>query len=251
MDGNATLFAGIDLSARRGLDVALLDDALSLLGLWHAPDLDAPITRLAAYGVPLVAAVDAPQAPSDFPLRRPEVRTALPVPPPAGRYLQHRICDYELVRRGIGLYLLPDAGAALPEWMAVGFTTFQRLRNELGLRLPLHAHDISATLLEAYPYAGFVTLLGGRPARKTTPQGAAARRAALATAGIRNLPDRSLTHDAADALCAAYTAWAWRHGAGCALGLPDEGLIALPIPAGALRQSYRRLYARHADVTSG
>ncbi len=232
-------YAGIDLSARRGFDVAVLDEARSVVELWRAPTLDHLSEGLDAYGEELAAAVDAPQAPSHFPLRQPLVRAALPVPPPEGRFMRHRVCDYELVRRGIGLYLLPEPGHPAPDWMTLGFATFARLGERFGLRRPGHAADEAATLLEVYPFAGFVVLLGGRPPRKTTREGAAARRAALEQAGLCGLPSGRLSHDAADALCAAYTAWTWRHGTGCAVGRPDEGLIVLPIPASALLDRYR------------
>jgi predicted nuclease with RNAse H fold len=130
--------------------------------------------------------------------------------------------------------------------MALGFATFRRLRERHGLCVPRDAADHAATLLEVYPYAGFVTLLGGRPPRKTTREGMAVRVEALRRAGLGRVcntprPDAGLTHDAVDALCAAFTAWAWHHGHGCALGRPDEGLIVLPVPAGTLKERYRAL----------
>ena len=69
---------------------------------------------------------------------------------------------------------------------------------------------------------------------------------ALRRAGVQGLcntplPDAGLTHDAVDALCAAFTAWAWHHSRGCALGRPDEGLIVLPVPTGTLKERYRAL----------
>jgi predicted nuclease with RNAse H fold len=242
----AMLFVGVDLSTRRGFDVAVLDDERHVRELWRAATLDLLSAGLAAYAVPraspmLIVAVDAPQAPSDFPLRRAEVRAGLPVPPAPDRFARYRVCDYELARRGIGLYLLPEPGSAPPAWMALGFATFRRLRERHGLSIPCDAADHAATLLEVYPYAGFVTLLGGRPPRKTTREGMAMRVEALRRAGLRGIPDAGLTHDAVDALCAAFTAWAWRHSHGCALGRPDEGLIVLPVPAGTLKEHYRAL----------
>ncbi|HKC74657.1 MAG TPA: DUF429 domain-containing protein [Chloroflexota bacterium] len=244
----AMLFVGVDLSARRGFDVAVLDDERRVCELWRAATLDLLSAGLAAYAVPraspmLIVAVDAPQAPSDFPLRRAEVRAGLPVPPPPGRFARYRVCDYELARRGIGLYLLPEPGAAPPAWMALGFTTFRCLRERHGLSVPRDAADHAATLLEVYPYAGFVTLLGGRPPRKTTHEGMALRVEALRRVGLQGvlhtpLADAGLTHDAVDALCAAFTAWAWHHGHGCALGRPDEGLIVLPVLASTLKERY-------------
>ena len=242
----AILFVGVDLSARRGFDVAVLDDERRVRELWRAATLDLLSAGLAAYAGPLIVAVDAPQAPSDFPLRRAEVRAGLPVPPAPGRFARYRVCDYELARRGIGLYLLPEPGNAPPAWMALGFATFRRLRERHGLSIPRDAADHAATLLEVYPYAGFVTLLGGRPPRKTTREGMAVRVEALRRAGLRGvcnmpLPDAGLTHDAVDALCAAFTAWTWHHGLGCAVGWPDEGLIVLPVPAGMLKERYGAL----------
>ena len=243
------LFVGVDLSARRGFDVAVLDDERRVRELWRAATLDLLSAGLAAYAGPLIVAVDAPQAPSDFPLRRAEVRAGLPVPPTPGRFARYRVCDYELARRGIGLYLLPEPGAAPPAWMALGFATFHCMQACHNLRVPRDAVDHDATLLEVYPYAGFVTLLGGRPPRKTTREGMAVRVEALRRAGLRGvgntpLPDAGLTHDAVDALCAAFTAWAWHHGHGCTLGRPDEGLIVLPVPAGTLKERYGTLYTR-------
>jgi predicted nuclease with RNAse H fold len=251
------LFVGVDLSARRGFDVAVLDDERGVRGLWRAATLDLLSAGLAADAGPLIVAVDAPQAPSDFPLRRAEVRAGLPVPPAPGRFARYRVCDYELARRGIGLYLLPEPGNAPPAWMALGFATFLQLHERHGLRVPRDAADHAATLLEVYPYAGFVTLLGGRPPRKTTREGRAVRVEALRRAGVRGvcntplpgvgdspLPDAGLTHDAVDALCAAFTAWTWHHGLGCALGRPDEGLIVLPVPAGTLKERYGAWYRR-------
>ncbi len=232
------LYVGIDLSARRGFDGAALDEERTVVDLWRAPTLDRLSERLETYRSGIVVAVDAPQQSSDFLIRRPEVRARLPVPPPEGRFARYRVCDYELARRNIGLYLLPEPGAPPPDWMALGFATFARLCDRHGLRLPIDASDHDATLLEVYPYASFVTLLGGRPPRKTTPDGARARLEALRAVGLRAIPTDRLTHDAVDALCAAHTAWSWRHGAGCALGLPDEGLIALPVLESALRDSY-------------
>jgi predicted nuclease with RNAse H fold len=243
------LFVGVDLSARRGFDVAVLDDERRVREIWRAATLDLLSAGLAAYAGPLIVAVDAPQAPSDFPLRRAEVRAGLPVPPTHGRFARYRVCDYELARRGIGLYLLPEPGAAPPAWMALGFATFRRLHERHGLNVPRDAADHAATLLEVYPYAGFVTLLGGRPPRKTTREGMAMRVEALRRAGLLGvcntpLPDAGLTHDAVDALCAAFSAWAWHHGHGCALGRPDEGLIVLPVPAGTLKERYGAWYRR-------
>jgi len=232
------LYVGLDVSARRGLDVAVLDDERRCVGLWRTGSTTGLSAGLATLRQPFVVAVDAPQARSDFPIRRPEVRAALPVPPPEGRFRRYRICDYEVARRGMPLYLLPEPGMSAPRWMRVGFALFRRLQEKHGLRLPVDADDHAATLLEVYPYASFVTLLGRRPPRKTTAAGAALRIGALRAAGLGDLPPRQLSHDEADALCAAHSAWAWRHGRGCALGLPGEGFIVLPVTRELLKDRY-------------
>ena len=227
--------------------MAILDDERQVVDLWRVPEPDALVERIDRYGEIVVAAVDAPQALSTFPLRRPEVRVALEVAAAANRYRRHRVCDFELARRDIPLYLLPEPGTTAPDWMLVGFATFDLLRRCAGLRLPTAHDDHTADLLEVYPFATFVTLLGGRPPRKTTPAGRAVRVGALIAAGVTSLPKRELSHDAVDALAAAYTAWAWRHGTGGAVGLVDEGLIVLPVPAGALRSTYRMLEVRRSS----
>lgn len=234
------LFAGIDVSARRGLDLAALTSGLQVADLHHAPSLAALHERLVGYHTQLIVAIDAPQLSSDFPLRRAGVQATLAVPPPAGRYRRYRVCDYELARRGIPLYLLPETGQPAPAWMAVGFEVFALLRQTLNLRAPHDAGDYTATLLEAYPFASFVALLGYVPARKSSPEGQVTRLAALRAAGITGLPAGAMTHDAVDALVAAYTAWAWHAGQGCALGLPAEGMIVLPVPLDRLSTRYRR-----------
>ncbi len=232
-------FVGVDVSATRGFDLAVLDDERRLSSLWHAASLADIRAGLDDLDAPFVVAIDAPWRLSAFPLRDPLVRAKLAVPPPEGRYNRYRVCDYELARRGIPLYLLPEPGGPTPSWMQAGFDLFATLERVYGLRTPEGPNDTTASLLEVYPFASFVCLLGGRPPRKTTGQGAAARSAALETTGITGLPDRSLSHDALDAVAAAYTGWAWRHGAGGAVGLPDEGLIVLPIPA--LKDRYTAL----------
>lgn len=229
---------GIDLSARRGLDLALLD-GLSLVDLVHLPNVSSTLTWILSHVAHAVIGIDAPQGYRLPIMRDPARRAALIPSPPAGRYLRHRVCDYELARRGIALYLSPELGEPVPEWIAVGFALFDGLRAS-GFRLPSGSADRRATLLEVYPYAAFVMLLGAIPARKSTPEGAAARRVALERVGIRGLPER-MGHDQSDAIAAACSAWAFATGNGCAVGDVEEGLMALPVPEHRLLPRYRKL----------
>jgi predicted nuclease with RNAse H fold len=234
-----TLAAGIDLSARRGLDLAFLDGQ-RLTALTHLPDLPATLAWLGEHApTGTVVGIDAPQGPRLPLLVDPRCRATLKPPPPDGRYLRYRVCDYYLARRGIGLTLSPASGEPVPDWMAVGFALFDALRAR-GLHTPHHPQDYAATLLEGYPYASFVTMLGYIPPRKSTPAGIAARLAALIAAGVTGLPE-AMSHDGLDAVATAHTAAVYAAGNGCALGDVDEGLMVLPVPERALLARYRPL----------
>ena len=229
---------GIDLSARRGLDLALLD-ADTLSALVHLPDAVSALNWIASLQpAPSVIGIDAPQAPRLALMTDADSRAALDPPPPSDRYQRYRVCDYQLARRGIGLYLSPAADEAVPNWMAVGFELFSALRAR-GMHLPATVHDTSASLLEVYPFAAFVTLLGCVPPPKSTPEGLRIRQALLVEQGLIGLLP-ALGHDALDAVAAALSATRYATGSGCAVGDPLEGMIALPIPATELLGRYRR-----------
>jgi predicted nuclease with RNAse H fold len=241
------LVAGVDISERRGQMVALLDDA-SLSVVLHlvketerAAEIDAVVRLLCGQAVDVVA-IDSPLQPSRSLLRDGKTRRALGLPDRRGMngllYANYRVCDYELIRRGMPLYQVAAEEAAAAPWMRVGFDLAAALR-DAGSRLPVHHADHSASLIEVFPDAAFVTLLGARPARKSLPEGRAQRRAILMAAGVSVA--ETLTHDELDATAAALTAFRWRRGVGCALGHPDEGLIVLPVPRSSLHQRYARL----------
>lgn len=237
--GSRLISLGIDLSARRGLDLAVLDERLRLSTLVHLPDLEATLGWLDRQApAPLAIGIDAPQGFRLPLLSDPATRAALVPPPAEGRYRRYRVCDYQLARRGIGLYLSPAADEPVSGWMAVGFALFAALR-ERGFRTPIGLDDTAATLLEVYPYAAFVTLLGAVPPSKATPGGLAIRRRALESAGVTGLP-AVMGHDALDAVAAALATAAFVASRGCALGDPAEGLMVLPVPIAALRDRYSR-----------
>ena len=140
-----------------------------------------------------------------------------------------RIC--ELIRRGLPLYQVAASEEGAAGWMRVGFALARALE-AAGYRLPRDEQDHGATLLEVFPDAAFVMLLGARPPKKTLPAGSAVRRELLAGAGVA--VDPAWTHDELDAVASALTALRWRRGVGCALGHPEEGLIVLPVARAAL-----------------
>jgi len=186
---------------------------------------------------PSVVAIDAPQGYNRRLLAR---RRADP--------RRSRVCDDELLRRRLGVYQVPsraDVAAdprRLPSWMAVGFDLYAQLRRR-GFEAPDQgalpgAFGRPPALLEVYPYATFVAVLGRRLSRKTTREGLRLRVAALRSEGVvwdRGGPERTwerdayYDHDSLDALAAALTAWRFVQGVAGRLGDPREGLIWLPV----------------------
>jgi predicted nuclease with RNAse H fold len=237
--------AGVDISERRGQTVALLDGQRMAVEIVQVPAA-ADAARLVQVRGAAMVAVDSPLRPSHHLLREVgTVRSAYGVPTAyrGGRliYAKYRVCDYELYRRNIPLYqVAADESAAAP-WMRLGFE-LARLLTGAGYRVPAGHHDYEATLLEVFPHAAFVTLIGAIPAKKSGPRGSegrAQRRALLAAQGVF-VPGES-SHDDLDAAVAALTALRWREGRGCAVGHPEEGLIVLPVPCADLRTRYERL----------
>jgi predicted nuclease with RNAse H fold len=240
--------AGVDISERRGQTVALLDDRREAVELFRVPSAG-DVARLAQERNLVVVAVDSPLQPSQHLLRElGAVRSAYGVPSTHrdGRliYANYRVCDYELYRRNIPLYQVAADECSAAPWMRVGFE-LARLLTAAGYRAPAGHHDYDATLLEVFPHAAFVTLIGAIPNKKSGPRGVegrAQRHALLAAHGVV-LP-QAASHDDLDAAAAALTALRWRQGRGCAVGHPDEGLIALPVPCPDLRTRYLRLQDR-------
>lgn len=130
-----------------------------------------------------------------------------------GAYERMRVCDAELLSRGLAIYGVPADRAHGPSWMQAGWALFDALA------------DLQP--VETYPYAAFCVLLDGRPAKKATPLGIAQRVGALTARGVHVEP---LTLDELDAAVAAYTAYALRRGEASFVGDPAEGRIVLPGP---------------------
>ncbi len=185
---------------------------------------------------PAAVAIDAPQGYNRRLLERAGATTPS----------RSRVCDRELLRRRISLCQVPsrkDVAAspeALPPWMRVGFRYFKELRKR-GFEAPLRgalsgAFGAAPALLEVFPYAAFVTLLGGLLSRKSTREGLRLRVLALRQAGVHwdTGDDAYFDHDSLDALAAALTAWRFVQGRASAVGDEREGLIWLPVTADEL-----------------
>jgi len=185
---------------------------------------------------PDAVAVDAPQAFNRRLLERGQGRAAS----------RSRVCDHELLRRRISLYQVPsrkqvaDDPNALPVWMKVGFRYFKELRRR-GFEAPptgalAGAFGAAPALLEVFPYAAFVTLLGGLLSKKSTREGLRLRVLTLREAGVHwdTQDDAYFDHDSLDALAAALTAWRFVQGRASAVGDEREGLLWLPVTADEL-----------------
>jgi hypothetical protein len=96
--------------------------------------------------------------------------------------------------------------------------------------------------LEVYPYAGFVTLLGGAPPPRATREGLRLRVLLLRRHGVQW--DEYFDHESLDALMAAFTAWRFWQGLATDVGDDRDGRLWLPVPAGELQDSYAGLTPR-------
>lgn len=210
---------GVDVSFRHGHHVYVLETNEPFRHVSTAQ-----VQSLVRERLPAVVAVDAPQALSLGLMKDPDYRSRLSPPVRDGKYLNFRVCEYELARRGLSLYLTPVAHP--PSWMQAGFEVFSAL-GTLGLRLPREDSDRSATLLETYPAAVFSILAGHIPARKTTVQGIDERRHLLRAAGLRPGAE---DHHTLDAMAAALAARLYAEGRAHLAGDPQEGFIAIPGP---------------------
>jgi predicted nuclease with RNAse H fold len=188
-----------------------------------------------------ILAVDAPLRTAEGLLLDPEYRAGVSPVPPAGRYLNYRECDYQLIRRKLPLYQVPFRYADCPGWMRAGFAVYDALL-ATGRWSVFDGTAVGSRLAEVYPFAVFAVLLGHIPPAKQTPEGRSARIAALEArlAGGPDLRDRS--HHELDALAAAVTALALRNGEAKWVGNPREGLIVLP---GPLKERYERAEHPH------
>ncbi|HXG41720.1 MAG TPA: DUF429 domain-containing protein [Dehalococcoidia bacterium] len=207
------MFLGLDPSfPGRPSTYALLDRQPRLLELGPTADVPALVERVR----PLVVAVDAP-------LSLPQGWGCLDWPCTCGRCTAPPTARRraELALAPLGLFWTTKRSILRPlvEWALA-------LRQELESR--------GWTVVEVYPHATRVRLLGRPPAAKGTRLGRAWTQAGLArlVAGLPDPEEALLGHDALDALLAAYTAFLWWRGQAEALGDPDEGVIVVPTIAG-------------------
>jgi len=201
---------------------------------------------------PLVIAIDAPQGYNRRLLSR------------GDHPRRSRVCDYELLRRRIGVYQVPSRAEVVADptrlapWISVGLDLHAKIRRR-GYEPPADGSLPGAlgqppAVVEVYPYASFLALVGRRLARKTGREGLRLRVAALRHENVfwGGAGDEYFDHDSLDALAVGLTGWRFLQGAAFGVGDEREGLIWVPgtrdrfdnefppaglRPAGAVRRS--------------
>ncbi|HLW18522.1 MAG TPA: DUF429 domain-containing protein [Actinomycetota bacterium] len=202
------MFAGIDVSATRGLDVCVLDEKRSILLLLKARDIESLEPVLRQFPKNTTFAVDAPCAISQGLV--------------SGK--DHRVAEHELRKLGVSLYYTPRAEETAPSWMQTGFALY-RLLDSMGFPVFRGGEAGSGLSIEVYPHLTYVSITGAKRGSTSKIEWS---RAALRRQ-VHGLP-ASADQDALDAACAALTAWTFVNGSWVAYGDPVEGLIIAPHP---------------------
>lgn len=252
------VFIGVDLTAGgRAITYVVLDARRRLIASAQA-DFDGAVAAVSAYAQ-AVCAVDAPQTPNAGLMADPDYRRRLGLRPNGSNYSSYKVSEYELRRRGIGLYNTPRSAADAPGWMQAGWRFYAALQAAGFVAWPAPG---VRQMFEVHPHACFTVMLGHRPLKKTTLEGRLQRQALLFRAGVRLpnvvdvleeltphrllLGDLSfsgllLDHDTLDATAAAYTAWLAAHEPAqvTPVGDPNEGVIVTP--TAELHDKYPRL----------
>ncbi|NDJ52418.1 MAG: DUF429 domain-containing protein [Chloroflexi bacterium] len=223
---------GVDVTGgKRPMTIAVLDQQLQVVTLKNLP-LDDLIAEVLRYEL-ADCAIDAPSRPNPGLLTDGERRRQWALAPASTRYSTYRICEYELRRRGIGIYNTPLDPAKIKGWMQRGWDLYRALHQ--GGFVP-YPSEGSMWTVEVFPHACFTTLLGAKPLHKATKGGLEQRQTLLRALGMTiaavDSLEAVLTHDELDALVAAYTAYLLRARPedACAVGSPDDGQIVLPVP---------------------
>lgn len=205
-------FTGLDLttSSKKKTTCAVLDAELrlqdrALLGS------DEEIVAFVEAHRPALVAIDAPLS---LPLGLCCLEETCPCQPVSPR--KGRQCERELSALGIGCY----------------YTTKRSIIKSMvcrGIGLKAELEKQGHPVIEIYPYASKVRLFGPLP-KKVSVAGRRALQALLQRL-IPSVPspqENLLSHDALDALLAAYTSFLYDCGGTEVLGDPSEGLLHIP-----------------------
>jgi len=201
------MHVGIDVSANRGFDVAIVDDDRRLVLLAKARDLEAVAVIVRGLPPESVVAVDAPPAPSRGLVE-------------GGK--RYRVAEEALHRLGVSLYPVPPDEAAAASWMREGFALFEVLA-KAGFPPFFEGPARAGVSFECYPHLTYRTLTGS--ARGTASKIEWSRAALRRRVGA--VP-KDATQDELDAIAAALTAWFFAHDRFVGYGDPREGVIIGP-----------------------
>jgi len=242
------VFIGIDPTAgKRPLTYAALDRDLRPIALGSGDVEEA--AAFVAGQARAVAAICGPLRPNQGLMKLDHVRAGLSPVPPAGRWQDFRVAEYQLHQRKIRIPRARPQVDRCPAWMQTSFRLYEYL-TRLGYRL-YPSPDESLQILEVNAHASYAALLECLPFSKTSLEGRLQRQLELYDLGLE-IPDPMrifeeftryrilrgivpleglyLPHEL-DALVAAYTAWtASLHPERVTiLGDASEGQIVLPV----------------------
>jgi predicted nuclease with RNAse H fold len=209
-------FFGIDLTATEAKPSACLglDGKLQLVYLGFLTE-NSDIIALLNFYSPQVIAIDAPLS---LPLGLCCLEESCSCEPEFPR--KNRQCDQELRQQGIPCY--PTSKKTFIKsliYRGIG------LKTSIGRELKQ-----AGQVIEVYPFASKVRLLGKTIPRKTTKQGMRFLRDKLGDILPSLKPYSDMfDHDLGDAAVAAYTAFLHHQNRVDALGTSEEGLIFIPI----------------------
>jgi len=203
---------GLDLtsSPEKGTAFAILTNEMDIIAEGIVSD-DKELIALAEEQRPALVAIDAPLS---LPLGLCCLEESCPCRPVSPR--KGRQCERELSALGIGCY----------------YTTKRSIIKEMVYRaiaLKEKLEERGFTVIEVYPHASKVRLFGKLP-----PKTAVAGRKTLQERlrclipAIPSPQESLLSHDALDALLAAYTGVLYIKGCTEGLGDPAEGLLHIP-----------------------
>lgn len=204
---------GLDLatSPEKGTAYAVLTKELDIVAEGFVTS-DEEIIALVEEQHPALVAIDAPLG---LPLGLCCLEESCPCRPVSSR--KGRQCERELSALGIGCYYTTKR--SIIKGMVYQAIVLKEKLEERGF-----------AVIEIYPYASRLRLFGKLP-RKTTVTGRRALQESLhhLIPAIPSPQESLLSHDALDALLAAYTGVLYIKGQTEALGDPVEGLLHIPL----------------------
>lgn len=225
-------YVGIDVASNRPCNLVIIDAELRFVEARWSSDRLAAATHLSRSYPDAIVAVDAPRRLNQGLMAEDAFREGLDVPPKPDKHRNCRVCEYQLSRRNVPLYFTPHENP--PAWMQVGFRWYEALVKAGYGDYPLGEVHGPPCVIEYYPHASFVGLLGGIPPDKATYEGRKARVELL-----RRLDSGCdfgvSTADMIDAMVGAVTAARLHHGLAVDYGETTEGLmtVAAELPDGA------------------